>query len=146
MGNMYMSKKGEHPNLIMVDHESGKMWSYAIPSKSISKSGGWLERRTARDIDNIGHKNIKVMIKSDQERSIVVLQHAIQRIREGKTVCINSPVGESESNGRVENGVRAVQEKVRALKSHLEEETKYELKPDDAIMSWLIRWVGEILI
>ena len=56
-----------------------------------------------------------MMLKSDQEASIVALQHDVQRIRAGKTIPINSPVGESQSNGRIENAIRRVQDKVRTL-------------------------------
>ena len=41
------------------------------------------------------------MIEIDQETSMVALQHEVQRPREAKTVPVNSPVGESEYNGRV---------------------------------------------
>ena len=61
---------------------------------------------------------IKVMIKSDQERAMVALQLEVQRIRTAKTIPINSPVGEAESNGRVENAIRQVQDKVRTLRHH----------------------------
>ena len=115
------------------------------PAKKANATGGWIEKRVARDIDNIGHKDIKIIVKSDQERAVVALQHAIRKERIGKIVCVNSPVGESESNGRVENAIRQVEEKVRTLKRHFEEEIGTVIEPDATIMSWMIRWAGELV-
>ena len=72
---------------------------------------GWIQKRLSQDIDNAGHKAVKVCIKSDQEASMVALQHEVQRIREARTIPVNSPVGESESNGRAENAIQRVQDK-----------------------------------
>ena len=49
----------------MMDHESGRVWGYMVPSEIVSKCSGWLEKGTARYINNIGHTNIKIMIKSE---------------------------------------------------------------------------------
>ena len=131
---MYLHTKGVQPNLVMVDHEAGRIWGYSLNEKSIYTGNGWIQNRIARDIDNAGHKAVKIMVKSDQENSIVALQHEIQRLRDGRTIPINSPVGESESNGRVENAIRRVQDKVRTLKEHLESEAGTSIeKLDDLI-------------
>ena len=93
----------------------------ATPSKNKTILGGtgWIQKRLAQDIDNAGHKEVKIVVKSDQETSMVALQHEIQRLREAKTIPVNSPVGESECNGRVENTIGRVQDKTRTLKSHI---------------------------
>ena len=51
-------------------------------------------------MDNAGHKEVKRKFKGDQEPSIIALQHEVQRIRDARSIPINSPVGESESNGK----------------------------------------------
>merc|ERR1712214_107839 len=107
--------------------------------------GGWIQRRIVRDIDNSGHKHVKLKIKSDQEASIVALQHEIQRLRDSRTIPINSPVGESESNGRVENAIRRVQDKTRTLRAQIEGETGLEIGKMEGLMSWLIRWAAELV-
>ena len=139
---MYLFDKGERPTLVMVDHESGRVWSYALKDKSILSGEGWIQRRIVRDIDNAGHKEVKLQFKSDQEASIVALQGEVQRIRSGRSIPINSPVGESESNGRVENAIRRVQEKVRTLKSHVEGEAGIRIDKMDDFMSWMVKWAG----
>ena len=77
------------------------MWSYALKDKSVLSGEGWIQRRIVRDIDNAGHKDVKLRFKSDQEASIVALQHEVQRLRSGRSIPVNSPVGESESKDKV---------------------------------------------
>merc|ERR1739836_349813 len=78
---MYMYDKGERPTLVAIDHESGRVWCYALKGKTALGGTGWIQRRLSQDIDNAGHKGVKIMVKSDQEVSMVALQHEIQRIR-----------------------------------------------------------------
>ena len=53
---MYLYEKGVKPTLVAVDHESGRVWSYALKDKTILGGTGWIQRRLAQDIDNAGHK------------------------------------------------------------------------------------------
>ena len=85
-----------------------------------------------------------IQFKSDQEPSIVALQIAIQEIRVN-VIPVNSHVGESESNGRVENAIRRVQEKIRVLRHQLENNLKQEIQDNAPIMAWLIRWSAELI-
>ena len=55
------------------------------------------------------------------------------------------PWGESECNGRVENAIRRVQEKIRTLRHQLEHNIKTRVPDDSPIMAWLIRWAAELL-
>ena len=76
---------------------------------------------------------------------MVALQHEVQRLRDATTIPVNSPVGESECNGRVENTIRRVQDKARTLKSHMEAETGLEVYELPDLMSWIVRWSGELI-
>ena len=97
-----------------------------------------------QDLDNNGMKDAKIQLKSDQEPSIINVQTAIQEIRPGMAIPTNSPVGESQCNGRVENAIRRVQEKVRALKHQVESGVKRRIHEDAPIMSWIVRWAAEL--
>lgn len=85
------------------------------------------------------------MIKSDQEHAIVALQHEVRRHRIGRTIPVNSPVGKSESNGRVEDAIRRVQDKVRTMKCQVKIEVGISLDKLDDLMSWMVRWAGELI-
>ncbi len=54
----------------------------------------------------------------------------------------HSPRGESISNGFVENTVRRSKNHIRTFKAQLEDELKIEIRPDTAILQWLVRWAG----
>ena len=71
----------------------------------------------ANDIDNCGCKDILIQVRSDQDPSVVAVQEKIQEFRKGRTIPTNSPVGESECNGRAENAVGRVEAKTRTIRS-----------------------------
>ena len=132
------------PQHVMVDHGSGRVWAYRVPNKGIMDGASWLPKRIVQDPDNCGYIDVRIQHKSDQELAIVNMQIAIQNLRP-QTVPTNSPVGESESNGRVENAIRRVKEKVRILRHQLECGLQRKVQDDAPIMSWLMRWAGEVI-
>ena len=107
------------PYLVAIEHRHGRCWAYQVATKGAYGAAHWLPRRMVQDWDNNGFKGVKIHFKSDQEPSIVELQSAIQMARFGSVILTNSPVGESESNGRVENTIRRIQEKTRVLRHQL---------------------------
>ena len=132
------------PQLVMVDHRKGRVWVYGAPNKGTLEGAAWLPKRIPQDLDMCGYKDITIQFKSDQEPAIVNLQIATQEVRQG-VIPTNSPVGESDSNGRVEGAIRRVQEKVRALRHHSACGIQQRLPDDSPIMAWSIRWAGEFI-
>ena len=131
--------------LVMVNHEDGGIFAYGTVGKGIQGDKYWLAKRIAKDIDNCGTKDARIQVKTDQEPAIVNLQEEVRELRRGKTICTNSPVGESECNGRAENAVRQVQVKVRTFRAAMEAKTTIKLDMSRPFTTWLIRWVGEVL-
>ena len=132
------------PQLIMIDHKSGRVWSYRVPYKGILEGASWLPKRIVQDLDNCGYGEVQLQFKSDQEPAIVMLQTAVQDLRPNSTPT-NSPVGESESNGSVENAIRRVLEQVRVIRHQFECGIKAKIPDDAPMMAWLIRWAGELI-
>ena len=56
---MYVYDKGEKPILVVVDHGSGRLWTYALRDKFMLRGDGWFQRRIVRDVENVGHKDVK---------------------------------------------------------------------------------------
>ena len=54
-------------------------------------------------------------------------------------------MGESESNGRVENAIRRAQEKIRAVRHHVEANMKCQIFEETLIMAWMARWSAELI-
>ena len=104
-----------------------------------------MPKRIVQDLDNNGLKDAKIQLKSDQEPSIVNVQSMIQEIRPGMVIPTNRPVGESECNGRVENAIRRIQEKVRALRHQVKQGINEKILDEALIMAWMVRWAAEII-
>ena len=64
-------------------------------------------RKGKDDIEEFGCGGTLVRIKSDQEPAIVDIQRLVLARRgSAPTLLVNSPIGDSQSNGRVENAMR----------------------------------------
>ena len=100
----------------MIEYRHGRCWAYLVSNKGVNDKANWLPRRMVQDLDNSGLRNAKIQLKSDQEPSIINMQTAVQEIFPGMVVLTNSPVGESQCNGRVENAIKRTQEKARTLR------------------------------
>ena len=51
------------PQLIMIDHKSGRVWSYRIPNKGIMEGASWLFKRMVQDLDNCGYADIRIQLE-----------------------------------------------------------------------------------
>ena len=74
----------------------------------------------------MGKEHKKIILKSDQEPSIIALRDEIIKQREEETIPEESQVAESQSNGPVERAVQTIQGQTRTMKDDVPEETKKE--------------------
>ena len=118
------------PNLVMIEHKHGRIWAYRVLNKGASTDAAWLARRILQDLDNVGYTDAAIQFKTDREPAIVQFQAAIQNLRAVPMIPINSPVVESECNGRVENVIQREQEKTLVLRHQLETNIKGRIKDD----------------
>ena len=54
----------------------------------------------------------------------------------------NSPVGESQSNGRAERAVQHVEDQVRVMLADLEDRVKVKFKPHSPSLAWLVEYAA----
>ena len=141
MDYTYLFEKGVQLSLVMVNHEHGRTWAYAFNNINLLRGEGWILRRIACGIDNAGRKDVNLTILSGREASIVAFQQEVHR---AWTIPINSPVGESERDGRAENAIKRAPDKARTLKAQVVGETGLKIEKSRAMMSWLIRWSAEL--
>ena len=99
------------------------------------------------DMETIGLKNERVVVKSDQEPAIVEVMKEVQRRRESDygTALDNSRVGDSDSNGTIESMVGLAEGMARVLRFSIEDRIGTKLKMSDPIMPWLVRHAGHVL-
>ena len=89
--------------LVCHDSKSGGIKAHVVKSKGIGDT--WIAGRIIKDVEEVGYGGCAIKIKCDQEPAIVDLQRMVGNQRRGKTVPVNSPVGDSQSNGKVENAI-----------------------------------------
>ena len=68
-------------------------------------------------IESLGHS--KIILKSDQEPSILALKDAVRSENRADIVMEESPEYESKSNGEVERAIQVVQGQIMAMKDRL---------------------------
>ena len=141
----YTESRWNPPYLVVMEHRYGRVWAYQTPNKGPSDEASWVPEKLIQDWDNCGFKDVRIQLKTDQEPAMISLQSAIQSLRPTAIIPVNSPVGESESNGRVENAIQRIQEKTRALRHQLETNIKMKIMDSTPIMAWLVRWAAELL-
>ena len=105
MDLMYLHTEGINPNLAVVDHESVRVWSYALPHKAVLTGRGWIQNRLAKDDDSAGRKDAKIVAKIRREKVMAAFQAEIQKMSTARAIPINTPVGQSEAIGRAENAI-----------------------------------------
>ena len=96
-----------------------------------------------RFLNGLGYK--KVILKSDQEPSIVALGKAIKTNWDGELILEHSPKGVSKSNGEVEREVQTVHGLARTLKDYVEDKMGETLDPRSHILTWLVDYCSTLL-
>ena len=76
---------------------------------------------------------------------MIKLKQAIAVRRNAETPLIESPVRESQANGRIERAIRKWQAQVRTMRHHLESRLWTKIDNGSAIVEWLIVWTAAIL-
>ena len=131
--------------MVMLETMCSSVWAYAIDAKG-SSSLDWLARQVVSDLETVGLSQERIIVKSDQEPSIVQLQKEIARQRgEASTGIENSRVGDSDSNGRIERAIREVKGLIRTLRSSLEANAQTKIKLDDSVVPWIVRHAAYII-
>jgi hypothetical protein len=89
-------------------------------------------------LDENGDREGKILVKSDQEPSVVYLIKDLVEARpEGRTVVEESPVKSSGSNGNVERGIQEVEGSIRKLFLGLQERVGRSLDARERIVAFI---------
>ena len=78
-------------------------------------------------VQELGFRDAPIMYKCDQEPALLDVINLVSSCRKSQTIPENSPVGQSQSNGSIENAVSLVQSRVRRLKLALEERLGHQV-------------------
>ena len=129
--------------IVSKDRATRSISAHAVPHKGAGVD--WAVDQAIKDLKKIGYYS-KVVLRSDQEPAVVDFLEEIARRREGcVTVVENAPVGESQSNGLAERGVRSMEEMMRVFKLDLEARVQHVIPMDWAVLEWMIEHVCDVL-
>ena len=114
----------------------------------LAKGNGhpWIAGKIKDDIQEFGYGGALVRIKSDQEPAIVDFHRAVIAKRgSAPTILVNSPVGDSQSNGRVENAIKKVRNMVKTILSSLESRWCIRVTRDHPVYPWMFEWAADLM-
>jgi hypothetical protein len=130
--------------LVVKDRESRAVQATVLRMKgaSLDEAG----EKATEAIANFGHTAGTLMVKCDNENAMLDLRKEVIRRRPTGVLAVNSPVGESQSNGVVENGVKVYKGLLRVHLASLEKKLKGAQIPSaHPILTWMVEYVGDIL-
>ena len=137
-------EKMNRPTIVIEDRETGVIVAHMCSHKGPGDK--WIVRRIGKDLEEMGYGGARIILKCDQENPIAAVQREVIKNRpDVATVPRHSPAGESQSNGRVENAMRRVQEQVRAFYDQLKARTVVSLGTDHPVFEWLVEWAATTL-
>ena len=115
------------------------VWAYTVEHKGSSEA--LVIDQIAEDLDRVGLRNERILVKSDQETSANDIAREIAKIRASEygTALDNSHVGDSNTNGTIERAIQDVEGQVRTLRSALEHLLSAPVQLSSPIVPWLIR-------
>ena len=128
------------PMIVMKDRRSGTIRAHLVEEKGVNQ---YAIKRMGQDLALLGYK--KIIMKSDNEPALVALKQAVKAERPEEIIMEESPVGESASNGEVENAIKLVEGMFRSIKSSLEERIGRKLPREHMCVPWLIRHAAETI-
>ena len=91
----------------------------------------------------MGYK--RVILKPDQEPSIVAFCDAVKNGWHGEIVPEASPKGESKSNGEVKRAAQSAHGLARTLKDFLEQQSGITLESRGPLLAWLVEHCSNLL-
>merc|ERR1711989_35153 len=109
------------------------IFARVVPHKGVHP---YAVKNTAADVASLGYSEL--LLKSDNEPSIVALKEAVRMERHERIVMENSPVKESKSNGVIANTVQQVQGQFRTMKDNLESRLGIRISGESTIVPWLV--------
>ncbi len=127
------TEKRSNKTLVIKDEHSGALLQYRVLCKGAGDD--WVVKRAVRDIEEFGRTDIR--LKTDGEPAIVALQSKIIEARKPRTVPINPPAYNPQSNGSCEKGVQDATAETRALKIGLEARIGVEIPDNAEILEWI---------
>ena len=123
------------PIIAWHDSNSKGSMAYAVPRKGECE---YAIRRAVQDVCKILGYN-RMIFKGDQEPALRTFMDRTKMLCGDQCVLEESPVGESQSNGAIENAIQGIEGQFRAMRSDLETCYNRIVPSSHPCRPWLIR-------
>ena len=131
------------PILVMHDDISKSVFAHAVPQKGIQYPLiDLVVQAVARDINSLGYR--RIIIKDDQEESILAFAKAVKRVLARDVVFEQSPVGDPQSNGAAERAVQIVKGMIRTVRDACETSLGEKIPIDSPVMTWIVAYATAV--
>ena len=127
----------ECPILVSFDNNTGSVNAYAVKRKGVVM---WLPKAIGLDLEFMGYNGCRINLKTDQEKSIMAVKRSVAEWRGAPTSMIESPMHDSQSNGKMERAVQNFQGHLRTLKLALGNSIGVKVGVKSRIFAWLCTW------
>ena len=132
--------EGSIPTLLMHDSESSAIFAFVVARKGPSPDA---IMRVIGALESLGYR--RVVLKHDQEPSLVALAQAVRDRWSGECVPEESPAYDPQANGAVERAVRSFKEQRQCMLLGLEARLGRRLAAGHPIMTWLAEYAAVLL-
>jgi len=126
---------GEFPAVVWKDSMSKTIGAYACQSKGDDE---YAITRGAQDMNNLLGYN-RMSFKEDQEPALRILMKSVRMLSGDHCTLLNSPVGDSHSNGDAESAVKQVQRQFRTMRTDMETCYGRVVPANHHIMPFIVR-------
>ena len=132
----------KNAQLVMFDNESEAIWAYRTGRKH---NPAWLVPTMMQDLEEAGYGSCRICVRSDQENIIKNIKKELIEQRTGPTVPQESPVKESQCNGKMEKAIQNLEGQMRTLRCAIESETGVWVHPRSRMYNYMLHWACSIL-
>ena len=151
MDYFFMSEEDKractNPLFIMTDEESKEKYARAVGKKGTTDMD-WLIKDIVAELKAWGHQGGEggeLILKSDNEHSIVAVRDAVGKFVGGRIIPEAPPKEESKSNGEIEEAGKTVREFAVVLKDMMEHKAKITVEQEDIVVPWMVRWAAMLI-
>ena len=130
------------PILVAYDHSKYGLWVMETDHKGATDAS---VKFMSMRMEEAGHIGNDITMKSDQEDAVVALKRAVAGHRQGKTAMIESPVRESQKNGKVERSIKTWQAQFRTMRHYLEARIGHKVPQESPVLSWLSTFAADTM-
>ena len=102
-------------------------------------------QRIIDDIDEAGYIGERIVLRSDQEHTIVAVGEAVAEGRRGATTPMRLQQADSQANGEVEGWIGRAKCQVRTLKDCLESHVREHIGIRHPVWEWMLEWSAGLM-